>query len=368
MAPTEILAKQHLETAKKFLLGKIHLCLLTNGYSIVDNENTPKKKLRSLIKEGMPALYIGTHALLEKDVHFKKLALVIIDEQHRFGVEQRARLINAGKRVPHLLSLSATPIPRSLQLAFYGELDASRIQTKPTGRKPIMTKFVNPENRMAAYDFIRKQIQNGRQVFVITPLIEESENSQTKSAILEKENIQKLFPEFRTGLLHGKLKSREKENVMEDFLNNKIQILVSTSVVEVGVDVPNASVMLIEGAERFGLSQLHQFRGRVGRSGHQSYCFVFSEKTDVETKNRLDIFCKTLDGFKLAEADLKLRGFGEIYGQEQSGWNFKYFDPAYTSLIPLAREEAKKILGSDLNLENHSELLDKIKDKIIHFE
>jgi ATP-dependent DNA helicase RecG len=374
LAPTEILAKQHFETAKKFLFHKTHNCefceigLLTNNYSILGKKEIAKPKLQKLISEGIPGLFIGTHALLQKKVNFKNLALVIIDEQHRFGVKQRSHLIKSSGRVPHLLSLSATPIPRTLQLAFHGELDISRIQAKPVGRKPIITKFVSQENRKLAYDFIRKQIQTGRQIFVITPLIEESEKLQTKSAIAERENIQKIFPEFSVGLLHGKLKSNEKEKVMESFLENKVQILVSTSVVEVGVDVPNASVMAIEGAERFGLSQLHQFRGRVGRSEHQSCCFVFTDKDDENIKKRLNVFCNTFDGFKLAEEDLNIRGFGEIYGQEQSGWNFKYFNPAYTSLIPEARQEALKILKDDLELEHYPLLRDIIKDKIIHFE
>jgi ATP-dependent DNA helicase RecG len=376
LAPTEILASQHYQTAQKYLvadmLGRAYLqqsiVLLTNHYSKIGGKDEEKKKLVKLIKQGMPGIFIGTHALLQKSVKFKNLALVIIDEQHRFGVEQRAELMKNGKKVPHLLSLSATPIPRTLQLAVYGELDISQIKTKPVGRKPITTKLVTDDNRGKAYQFINKQIISGRQAFVITPLIEESDRLGVKSAKTEVENLKKIFPQFKIGLMHGRLKGAEKESVMKNFLENKLQILVSTSVVEVGVDVPNASVMLIEGAERFGLSQLHQFRGRVGRAEHQSYCFLFSNNPNPETINRLASFTKTQDGFELAELDLKQRGFGEMYGSEQSGWNFKYFDPSYTSLITPARQEALNLLKDDLNLNNFPLLKARIQDKTVHFE
>lgn len=383
LVPTEILAKQHFETAKKILNWKTEiknwkLGLLTNAYSIVNNTAITKQQLQNLISEGVAGLYIGTHALLQERVRFKNLALVITDEQHRFGVLQRARLLQSKGKVPHLLSLTATPIPRTLQLAFFGELDVSQIKTKPRDRKTIITRLVAPTQRPQAYEFIRKQIQQGRQAFVITPLIEESGSSHfrlaeteklgVKSAKTEAENLRKVFPEFQIGLLHGKLKSKTKEQLMNDFLAGKLQILVSTSVVEVGVDVPNASVMVIEGAERFGLAQLHQFRGRVGRAQHQSYCFLFSEKEDEQTQKRLRAFAEINNGFELAELDLKQRGFGEIYGEQQWGWQAKYFDPTYTSLIPLARQEAREILKFDFNLDKYPLLKDKIKDQIIHFE
>ena len=403
LAPTEILAQQHYQTAQKYLVDNWRgrairqqtIVLLTNHFIKINGKDEQKNKLAALIKEGMPGLYIGTHALLQKNIKFKKLALVIIDEQHRFGVEQRAALMKTNKKVPHLLSLSATPIPRTLQLAVYGELDISQIKTKPAGRKQIITKLVTNENRAKAYQFINTQTKSGRQVFVVTPLIEESDKLGVKSAKSEADSLKKIFPNLNIGLMHGRLKGAEKENVMKDFLENKIQILVSTSVVEVGVDVPNASVMLIEGAERFGLSQLHQFRGRVGRAEHQSYCFLFtssalslsplplgegqpalhrSQTTGAggegqnSTITRLESFTKTQNGFELAELDLKQRGFGEVYGSEQSGWNFKYFDPSYTSLIEPARQEAKKILENDLNLDNCPLLKEKIKGKTVHFE
>ena len=374
LAPTEILAKQHFATAQKFLTAcKIHgreFCksfILTNSFSASSESDLKKTDLQKIIKKGTSGLYIGTHALLQDKIKFKKLALVIIDEQHRFGVEQRAHLINTGEKVPHLLSLSATPIPRTLKLAFTGELDISQIKHKPQGRKNIVTKLVSDIGRIKAYQFIAQEIKNGKQAFVITPLIEEGAND-IKSAKLEAENLAKVFPHLKIGLLHGKMKGADKEAVMSEFLANNLQILVSTSVVEVGVDVPNASVMLIEGAERFGLAQLHQFRGRVGRAEHLSYCFVFTSQDSPKIKKRLEDFSKTQDGFQLAELDLKTRGFGELYGSEQSGLNFKYFDPAYTSLIAPAREQARQLLSADINLEKYPALQTKIKEKTIHLE
>ena len=375
IAPTEILARQHYQTTIKmcasFFRGReknLHTALLTNNFSELDGELVPKAKQQKLISEGMPGIYIGTHALLAEKVKFKKLALVIIDEQHRFGVQQRASLIQKNKKVPHLLSLTATPIPRTLQLAYYGELDISQIKSKPANRKPILTKLVANSERVKAYQFIAGQIKLGRQAFVITPLIEESETGETKAAKSEQKNLQAIFPNLTVGLLYGKLKGSEKEKVMNDFLEGKIHILVSTSVVEVGVDVPNASVMLIEGAESFGLAQLHQFRGRVGRAEHQSYCFLCTEKENPEIVERLTAFSKTFDGFELAELDLKQRGFGELYGSQQSGWNFKYFNPSYTSLIAPARAEALQLLQEDLTLSKHPLLAEQIQGKVIHFE
>jgi ATP-dependent DNA helicase RecG len=405
LAPTEILARQHFETSNKFLAsykndGR-HFCktfLFTNNYF---RGADSKKDLQDIIKKGDAGLFIGTHALIQKNIKFKKLALVIIDEQHRFGVEQRSELIKSSAKVPHLLSLSATPIPRTLKLALTGELDISIIKTKPLGRKAIITKLVGNIGRQKAYQFIAQEIKNGRQAFVITPLIEEG-GSDIKAAKTEVDNLAKIFPSLKIGLLHGKMKGKDKETVMADFLANNTQILVSTSVVEVGVDVPNASVMVIEGAERFGLSQLHQFRGRVGRSDHQSYCFLFvSNNTSPhpypppqgegiipkphtlvpppkggrlgggeqnETLSRLTAFTKTTDGFELAELDLKQRGFGKLFGSEQSGFNYKYFDPEYIALIPKAREEAKKLLADDFGLQNYPLLKEKLAGQTVHFE
>ena len=371
LAPTEILAKQHFETAMRYLKikkFKFKISLLTNTYSRIDGEDLEKNKLRKLIKDGMPGLYFGTHALLQKSIKFKNLALVIVDEQHRWGVQQRSLLVHSGKKVPHLLTMTATPIPRTLQLAFFGELSLSQIKSKPKDRKPIITKVISPENRRRAYDFISKQIADGRQVFVITPLVEESDKLGVKSAVSEAVNLQDAFPKLKIGLLHGRLKGTEKESAMNEFLANRTNILVATSVVEVGVDIPNASVMLIEGAERFGLSQLHQFRGRVGRAHHQSYCFLFSSNDNPQSNARLEQFSKTQDGFQLAELDLKQRGFGQLYGTQQAGWDFKYFNLEYTSLIEPARQEARKILQHDFELKQFPLLKEKIKDQIIHFE
>lgn len=389
LVPTEILARQHFTTAQKYFntqsyimdgrpLPTINVSLLTNHYSQIGDKQTTKKKLQSLISEGMPGLFIGTHALLVEKIKFKNLALIIIDEQHRFGVSQRAELVKSGEKVPHLLSLTATPIPRTLQLAIFGELDISTIPTKPAGRRPIITKLVHAGERDNAYQFISSQVRDGRQAFVITPLVEETGTSGhdqseagklgVKAAKSEILNLQKIFPHLVIGLLHGKMKGAEKESVMEKFLANQIHILVATSVVEVGVDIPNASVMVIEGADRFGLSQLHQFRGRVGRSDHQSYCFLFTETENPDSLTRLNSFAQTFDGFALAELDLQQRGFGEIYGAQQSGWNFKYFSPAYTSLIDPARQEACKILERDFELENFPMLKTAIAGKTVHFE
>ena len=377
MAPTEILSRQHYATAQKFFKNQsIKLILLTNNFSEIDGTKVAKTKLQKLILEGMPGLYFGTQALLAKKVNFKNLALTVIDEQHRFGVDQRAALIRQKHQIPHLLSLTATPIPRTMQLAAFGELDVSQIKSKPANRKPIFSKLVPARERQKAYEFIDHQLKQGRQAFVITPLIEENATLDVKSAKKEYANLQKIFPQYNIGLLHGKMSSRggattgekNKEQVMADFLANKIQILVSTSVVEVGVVVPNASVMVIEGAERFGLAQLHQFRGRVGRSEYQSYCLLFTETENPESISRLQEFTKIQDGFTLAELDLKQRGFGEIYGAQQSGWNFKYFNPFYINLIEPARQEAIKLLKFDSSLIKYPTLSQAIIGKIVHFE
>lgn len=372
LTPTEILANQHYQTIQKYFSNSQkpqhwHYGLLTSKISNLDGEKIIKNRLQNLIQEGMPGIYVGTHALIAKKTTFKKLALVIIDEQHRFGVQQRAELLKT-KKIPHLMSLTATPIPRTMQLAYFGELDISRIQTKPAGRKPIITKIIPPSQRNIAYQQISSEIKKGRQAFVITPIIEERAGSEAKAAKGEFEKLKQIFPEFTIGLLHGKMKSSDKENIMAKFLANEINILIATSVVEVGVDIPNASIMMIEDSERFGLAQLHQFRGRVGRSEHQSFCLVMSQSQNLDSLQRLQIFSGTENGFVLAEADLKQRGFGQIYGAEQTGWNFKYFSSTYISLIQPARQEARELLKNDINLTNFPILWDKIKDKIIHFE
>ncbi len=298
MAPTEILAKQHFQNMCRFLeeWNEIKVALWTRSSQKLKSQNsnlkttTKNSKFLELIVSGKAHLIIGTHALLQEDITFKNLALAIVDEQHRFGVEQRKTLRGKGDvQSPHFLSMTATPIPRSLSLTAYGDLDLSILDEMPPGRKEVITKVATEENRQKAYDFINKQIQQGRQVFVICPLIDESDVLGVKAVTSEYEKLDKeIFPHIPVGLLHGKLKDKKKDEVQARFVKSEYKILVATSVVEVGVDVPNASVMMIEGAERFGLAQLHQFRGRVGRAEHQSYCFLFTDSSSQNVYERLD--------------------------------------------------------------------------------
>ncbi len=329
MAPTEILAKQHFETFNKLLRGyKLKIVLLTR----TDKEINSKKKitkpeLKKQIAQGKIDIIIGTHSLIQESISFKNLVLAIIDEQHRFGVAQRAALqkkvyqIEDGlPTIPHLLSMTATPIPRTLSLTIYGDLDISLIKKMPKGRKKIITKLITPNNRQKAYDFIRNQIKQKKQAFVVCPLIDESEKMTVKSVTQEYEKLSKeIFPDFKIAMLHGKLKPKEKEEIMKDFKNRKTDILISTSVIEVGVDIPNATMMIIEGADRFGLAQLHQFRGRIGRGNDQSYCFLFTDSNAKKTNERLKAILTAKDGFELAEKDLKIRGPGDFIGIRQSG-------------------------------------------------
>ncbi|GAC1413377.1 MAG: ATP-dependent DNA helicase RecG [Candidatus Doudnabacteria bacterium] len=371
LCPTEILAQQHYQSALKYFedYTKISLILLTSKKAVLNGKDISKKELLQEIEHGGPQFIISTHAVLEKNVQFEKLGLVIIDEQHRFGVRQRALLKQKTSTTqPHLLSMSATPIPRTLRLTLFGDLQISQINQLPSGRKIIKSRLVANSERPESYEFIRKQIALGRQAFVVTPLIEESDGLGVKAATSEQQALQKKFAPLTVGLLHGKMKSTEKEEVLAHFLAKKIDILVSTSVIEVGIDIPNASVMVIEGADRFGLAQLHQFRGRVGRSEHQSFCFLFTENENEKTLERLDKFTTTHNGFELAEMDLKNRGFGNIFGEEQSGfYYFKYYN-FDKELSDKAKFWAKKILASDPNLKKHPILWKKIEDKVIHLE
>ncbi|MFA6322502.1 MAG: ATP-dependent DNA helicase RecG [Candidatus Buchananbacteria bacterium] len=376
IAPTEILAAQHAKSLASLLaLAKIEVCLFTRSQRFLGDSKEPKNDLLAGIKNGEIKVVVGTHAIIQDDVGFNNLGLVIIDEQHRFGVKQRQALKNkSGKNnnMPHLLSMTATPIPRSLALTLCGDLDLSIIRQLPRARKKIITKIVDSKNRQQAYDFIRAQINDGRQAFVICPLIDLSDKLGVKAVVDEFTKLDKeIFPEFKIAILHGKLKAEEKSRVMADFLARKIDILVATSVVEVGVDVPNASVMLIEGAQRFGLSQLHQFRGRVGRSLHQSYCFIFSEKPSLKTDQRLKALVEAKDGFELAEYDLKFRGPGEIYGTIQSGFpEFKIALLTDSQLMIEAKEAAQKLFDANLSLRDYPELkarLAQVMEKI-HFE
>ncbi len=374
LAPTEILAKQHFDNISRLLANlDVPLCLFTRSqFAKNDNEeNIESKKLKKEIvedlKNGKIALAIGTHALLSENIEFKKLGLAIVDEQHRFGVEQRQDIKQKGKGV-HFLSLTATPIPRSLALTLYGDLDLSVIDELPLGRKPIMSRLVEVYNRQKAYDFIRAQIKQGRQAFVVCPLIE-NESTEKKSVLAEYEKLsKKVFPDLRVNFLHGKLKSKEKELAMSKFKNKETDILVATSVVEVGIDIPNASVMMIEGAERFGLAQLHQFRGRVGRSVHQSYCFLFTDSTNEKTLDRLKFFEGNLSGFKLAQKDLEDRGPGEVYGTAQSGVaGLQLAKLTDYTIVKMAREAAIKAAD---NLDKLPLLKNKIKsfEKSVHLE
>jgi ATP-dependent DNA helicase RecG len=395
MAPTEILAQQHFNSISKMLANfPLRIALLTNNYRLLNstlsgpstaaaaasaqddkNKKISRSEILKSIKAGEIDIIIGTHALVQEDVKFKNLALAVIDEQHRFGVEQRKALMQKSGHpslTPHLLSMTATPIPRSLALALFGDIDVSIIKQMPHGRKPILTKIVPEEKRPAAYNFIREQIRAGRQAFVVCPLIEESDLFGVKSV---KEEFFKLdrgvFPEIKMAALHGKLKAKEKEEIMRGFLAGDYKILVSTSVIEVGVDVPNATIMMIEGADRFGLAQLHQFRGRVGRGGEQSYCFLFPSSYDPKTSQRLENLEKITDGFALAQADLKTRGSGEIFGTAQSGFpELKIATLWDYELIKQAQEEAAALLAADPELKKNPILRQEINifEEKIHLE
>jgi ATP-dependent DNA helicase RecG len=329
MVPTEILAEQHYQNAIRIFSGKLNVALLTGSTS-----NADRALLHSRLEKGEPLLLIGTHALIEEPVQFKGLDLVMIDEQHRFGVEQRRALRMKGARMngnnpnivyPHTLILTATPIPRTLALTAYGDLAVSTLKEMPKGRIPILTKIVSNKNDLhSAYQRIREELKNGRQIYFIYPLVNESEAegfTHYKAAVAEFEVLSKeVFPDFKVGLLHGQMKGEEKNQIMNRFKSGEIQVLVSTTVVEVGVDVPNATVLVIEHSERFGLSQLHQLRGRVGRGSDQSYCFLFTHQKSGEiSKMRLDVLENSTDGFKIAEADLEIRGPGEFLGTRQAG-------------------------------------------------
>jgi ATP-dependent DNA helicase RecG len=358
MAPTEILAKQHYHTLFNLLKPhNINIQFLAGS--------TPQALKQDIIRQfqtGTVDLAIGTHALIQEDIGFKNLGLAIVDEQHRFGVKQREILKSYGS--PHLLSLSATPIPRTLAMTIYGDQDLSIIDEMPKGRQEIITRIVPEKKRIDAYRWIEDQIGKGRQAFIICPLINESDVLELKSAIQEYEHLKEnIFPQLEVGLLHGKMNPKDKEETMALFAANKIQVLVSTSVIEVGIDVPNASIMVIEGADRFGLSQLHQFRGRVGRGKHQSYCFLFPKQNSEGSQKRLKSMVEHASGFKLAEIDLALRGPGEIYGVKQSGIpDLKMASLTDSRTIALAREAAQKIIDEDPNLESYPKLKKKMAE------
>ena len=347
MAPTEILAEQHLTTIKEFLHGMdIRVELLTGMV-----KGKRRKEVLNALLAGEVKILVGTHAILEDQVRFQRLGIAVIDEQHRFGVAQRARLWAKSENPPHILVMTATPIPRTLAMTIYGDLDVSVIDELPPGRKPVQTIHRYDNQMMSLYNGIRQQIRLGRQVYVVYPLITESEKSDLKNLEDGFAALCDIFPEFHISRVHGKMKPAEKDAEMQKFVSGETQILVATTVIEVGVNVPNASVMVILDAQRFGLSQLHQLRGRVGRGAEQSYCIlVTTYKLSDITRKRIDIMCDTNDGFRIAEADLKLRGPGDLEGTQQSGiaFDLKIADIARDGqLVALARQEAQKIIDAD---------------------
>lgn len=364
MAPTEILAEQHLQTIRDFLQGMdIRVELLTG---IVKGKK--RKEILDGLATGDIQILIGTHAVIEDPVAFHRLGVAVIDEQHRFGVAQRAKLWAKSENPPHVLVMTATPIPRTLAMTIYGDLDVSVIDELPPGRKPIQTMHKFDNQLTSLYQSIRRQINLGRQVYIVFPLIKESEKMDLKNLEEGYETLKQAFPEFRLSKIHGRMKSAEKEAEMEQFVKGKTQILVATTVIEVGVNVPNASVMVILDAQRFGLSQLHQLRGRVGRGCDQSYCIlVTSYKLSEETRKRIDIMCDTNDGFRIAEADLKLRGPGDLEGTQQSGMAFdlKIANIARDGqLVQLARTEAQAIIDADPQCEHpqNSHLWNRLRE------
>lgn len=355
MAPTEILARQHAETLTRLLepLGLAsQVGLLVGGM-----KKDQKDRAHQAVKDGRIRFLVGTHALIQDSVDMHELELIIIDEQHRFGVEQRKTLMAKAGHMPHVLNLTATPIPRSLALTLYGELDVSILDSKPAGRQPVTTEICAPTSRKQVYERIKQELDAGRQMFVVTPLISESESLEVASAeATYKQMKERDFKKYTVGLLHGKMKPNEKNDVMEQFLTHKLDILVSTTVIEVGVDVPNASVMLIEGADRFGLAQIHQLRGRIGRGGHPGYCYLMM--SDARTPSaRLRALERTNDGFKLAELDLELRGPGAIYGLMQHGQlDLRIATLADIKLIARARNSAQEFIDQHEDITLYGEL------------
>lgn len=347
MAPTEILAEQHLDTFKGFLKDMpVRVELLTGTV-----KGKRRQKILNGLQDGSVNILVGTHAVIEDNVVFKNLGLVVIDEQHRFGVAQRARLWRKNTTPPHVLVMTATPIPRTLAMTLYGDLDVSVIDQLPPGRKPIQTVHHYDDRRETLYRGIRQQISLGRQVYVVYPLVKESEKLDLKNVQDGRDHLQQIFPDLRISMVHGQMKAKEKDAEMQRFISGETQILVATTVIEVGVNVPNASVMVIENAERFGLAQLHQLRGRVGRGAEQSYCILVSKyELSKDTRRRLQIMCETNDGFEIAEADLQFRGPGDLEGTQQSG---TIFDLRMANLakdgqiVQLARDEATRILDAD---------------------
>jgi ATP-dependent DNA helicase RecG len=373
MAPTEILAEQHFRSLSR-LFEQLDVAGRPVRVALLIGSQKSASRAESLqgIADGEIDIAVGTQALIQEGVAFHNLGLAIIDEQHRFGVRQRAGLRrkgdastrDEGETVPHLLVMTATPIPRTLSLTVFGDLDASVIDEMPPGRQPIKTRWLLPKERERAYTFIRRLVEQGRQAFIIYPLVEESESLDAKAAVPEYEQLSAVFPTYRLGLLHGRMKGEEKDAVMQRMQAGEIDILVATSVVEVGIDVPNAAVILIEDAERFGLAQLHQFRGRVGRGDYPSYCILISDATTPNAAERLQALEQSQDGFALAEKDLQLRGPGDFFGTRQSGLpDLKLAQLSDLRTLELAREEATRVLEEDpdLSLPQHTALARKAR-------
>lgn len=355
MAPTEILATQHFETfSNLFSKTDLRVCLLTGS-------TKNKKAVYEKIESGEIDVLVGTHALIQKDVQFKKLGLVIADEQHRFGVEQRAELADKGEN-PHVLIMTATPIPRTLAFILYGDLDISVIDELPPGRKPVSTYAVSEKMRERIYAFLKKNIDEGMQGYVVCPLIEETENADLKNATALKERLEKLSPDISVGLMHGKMKAKDKDEIMKRFAFGDIKILVSTTVIEVGVNVANSNIMIIENAERFGLSQLHQLRGRVGRGQDKAYCILFCNGTNDVTKKRMETMCMSNDGFYISEQDLKLRGPGDFFGTRQHGLPDMKIANLFEDMdiLKSAQDAVKIILENDPMLEKNKGLKNRI--------
>ena len=361
MAPTELLARQHAQTLDNLLepLG-VRIALLTSAV-----KGKAKTTLKEQLADGAVDIVIGTHALLQESVAFHRLGFIVVDEQHRFGVKQRQKLVDKAKKIPHILSMTATPIPRSLALTVYGELEISIIDQKPSNRLPIETAIWSPNSRPQLYDILDEEIKAGRQIFVVCPLIDDSENSEQKSVTAEVKRLkQGAFKHRRIGTLHGKMKDEEKAEVMQEFADGELDILVSTTVIEVGIDIPNASVMLIEGADQFGLAQLHQLRGRVGRGEHQGYCYLIPS-TSAKPSKRLRAMETTVNGFKLAEMDLELRGPGAIYGSKQHGaLDLKIANITDTKIIKQAKEAATEFLRNEESLKDYPLLESRVQKSL----
>jgi ATP-dependent DNA helicase RecG len=364
MAPTEILANQHFVTLKELLKDMpVHVGLLTGS-----TKQSQRKILHESLRTGEMNILIGTHALIEDEVKFKNLGLVVIDEQHRFGVEQRSKLWRKNSNPPHILVMTATPIPRTLAMTLYGDLDSSLINEMPPGRKAIKTVHFYDSQRLRVFGFMKEQIELGRQIYIVYPLIDESKKMDYKNLMDGYESISRAFPlpQYKVSIVHGQMKPKDKDFEMQRFVRGETNIMVATTVIEVGVNVPNASVMIIESAERFGLSQLHQLRGRVGRGADQSYCILMtSGKLGKDSKLRMDTMVRTNDGFEIAEVDLKLRGPGDLEGTQQSGLpGLRLADITKdAAILQHARVVASEILDDDAKLEKpvHAELLLEMK-------